>query len=359
MSYILALFAGGLAAPPAVMTIQQYPDRPLIERTRFGQAINFDFELKNVAGQELELTAIRAAVRDPAGAIVQRLEVNDNGGEPGIRTIPYQFWKPEDIHTIFNPFHTLAKDVPIGRIDYELLFKTPDKKIVTERVTVRPSEYHTKTRLIVPLPGRSLVWDGHDFYSHHRRWSFSHPTMKAMGIVTNPGRYSLDLVVADADGEFFKGAGEKREDYFSYGHRVVAPAAGTVVAAASNASNEPAEPTREGFRKDPMLAIYGNYVVIDHGNGEYSQIGHLKQGSVTVKAGDHVRQGQVIGAAGASGTSLFPHVHYQLVTRPGADGEGIPAYFEHVTRVLGSMRQAEPLTAIDSGDIIETPGGSD
>lgn len=344
------LTGGGRTA----LEIRQHPREPLIERTRFGQAINFDFELENVGDLGLELYAIRAAVRDPGGAIVQRLEVNDNGGEAGIRTVPHRLWKAGENHTIFNPFHTLADDVPIGRIDYELLFRRPDGQSLTKRLTVRPAAYRTKTKLLVPLPGRVLVWDGHDFYSHHRRWDFSNATIKALGIATNPGRYSLDLVVADSDGGFFKGSGGRREDYFSYGHPVVAPAAGRVVAAASHASNEPSEPTPESFRKAPMLAIYGNYVVIDHGNGEYSQIGHLKNGSVKVKAGDIVTAGQVIAAAGASGTSLFPHVHYQLATRPGLDGEGLPAYFEGVTRILGRQSRAEPLTAIDTGDIVET-----
>lgn len=341
------------AAPAERVEVRQYPADPLIERTELGQAINFDFEITNSGQEDLQLTAVRAAVRDPGGAIVKRLEVNDNGGEPGIQTLSHRDWKPGESHTIFNPFHTLANDVALGRIDFELLFARPDKQIVTKRVTVNPIAYAPRTRLRVPLQGRVLVWDGHDFYAHHRRWDFSHPTVKAMGIVTNAGRYSLDLVAADADGRFFAGEGKKREDYFSYGHAVVAPAGGTVVAAASNASNEPAEPTRESFRKDPMFAVFGNYVVIDHGNGEYSQIGHLKQGSVRVKPGQKVTAGQVIAEAGASGTSLFPHVHYQLVNRPGLDGEGLPAYFVGVTRILGGRKQAVPLTAIDSGDIVE------
>ena len=351
---LLAMSAATAALAAPALEIRQYPDAPLIERTRLGRAINFDFELHNPTELEFELFTIRAAVRDADGAIAQRLEINDGGGQPGIRTLPHRIWKPGEVHTIYNPFHTLPADVPIGRIDFELLFRGPDKQVVTERVTVRPSAYRTRTRLRVPLTGRVLVWDGHDFYAHHRRWDFSHPAVRRMGLLTNPGRYSLDLVVADADGAFFAGTGEGKEDNFSFGHPVIAPAAGVVVAAASHASNEPAEPTRESFAKDPMFAIYGNYVVIDHGNGEFSQIGHLKQGSVTVKPGDRVAAGQTIGAAGASGTSLFPHVHYQLVTRPGVDGEGLPAYFDGVTLVLGKKRQAMKRTAIDSGDIVET-----
>ncbi|MNC48479.1 Murein DD-endopeptidase MepM [compost metagenome] len=57
-------------------------------------------------------------------------------------------------------------------------------------------------------------------------------------------------------------------------------------------------------------------VVIDHG-GEYSFLAHLKQGSVTVKKGDSVKTGDVIGKAGNSGNSSEPHLHYQV--SDGAD----------------------------------------
>lgn len=337
----------------ADLQLRLYPPQPLIERTRLGQAINFDFEIANQGHRTLELTAVRAAVRDPQGRIVQRLEVNDNGGSPGIATIPNRTWKPGDERTIFNPFHTLASDIPLGRIDFEFLFTDEKKGTLTERMQVRPVAFVQKTQLILPMPGRVLVWDGHDFYAHHRRWEFSNKTLKRLGVVTNPGRYSLDLVIADKDGGHYAGEGNRREDHYSYGTPIVAPAAGTIVAAANDASNEPAEPTPASFAKDPMFAVYGNYVVIDHGNGEFSQLGHLKQGSVKVGVGERVRQGQVIAEAGASGTSLFPHLHYQLVTRAGIDGEGLPPRFGRLSRVLGSKLKPERDVWIDSGDIVE------
>ena len=295
---------------------------------------------------------VRAFVRDPAGKVVQRLEVNDNGPLPGIGTIPDRVWKPGDSRTLFNPFHTLASDIPLSRIDFELLFKDEKGEVATERMQVRPVPYVQKTRLILPMPGRVLVWDGHDFYSHHRRWDFSNVGLRNLGFVTNPARYSLDLVAIDDEARLFSGRGQSRNDYFSNGATIVAPAAGRIVAAVSDASDDPAEPTRESFAKDPLFAIYGNYLVIDHGNGEFSQLGHLKKGSLTVGVGDQVRQGQPIAQAGASGTSLFPHLHYQLVTRPGVDGEGLPPRFFGLSRVGGSRDTAATDIWIDSGDIV-------
>lgn len=57
---------------------------------------------------------------------------------------------------------------------------------------------------------------------------------------------------------------------------------------------------------------YGNYVIIQHSNGTYTLYGHLYEGSITVKAGDQVEQGQVIGKMGSSGYSTGAHLHFEV-----------------------------------------------
>ncbi len=53
----------------------------------------------------------------------------------------------------------------------------------------------------------------------------------------------------------------------------------------------------------------GNAVLIDHGNGLETIYCHMRQGSVTVKAGQKVKAGDQIGQVGLSGFTQFPHVH--------------------------------------------------
>lgn len=53
----------------------------------------------------------------------------------------------------------------------------------------------------------------------------------------------------------------------------------------------------------------GNYVKIGHGNGLFSIYAHMKYGSVTVKPGDKVAKGDVIGQMGASGFATGAHLH--------------------------------------------------
>ena len=81
----------------------------------------------------------------------------------------------------------------------------------------------------------------------------------------------------------------------------------------------------------PTNAIPGNNVLIDHGNGEYSSLAHLQRGSVRVKAGDRVSQGDVLGRVGNSGSSDTPHLHYQLMAGTHlARADGLPSRFENV-----------------------------
>lgn len=57
---------------------------------------------------------------------------------------------------------------------------------------------------------------------------------------------------------------------------------------------------------------YGNYVKIKHGNGMYTLYAHLQYGSVSVKVGQRVKQGQVIGYMGNTGHSNGAHLHFEV-----------------------------------------------
>lgn len=81
----------------------------------------------------------------------------------------------------------------------------------------------------------------------------------------------------------------------SAGIPVVASASGTVVVANS------------GWRG------YGHTVVIDHGNGIRTRYAHMYPGSITVRVGQKVYQGQQIGRIGSTGNSTGPHLHFEML----------------------------------------------
>jgi len=55
---------------------------------------------------------------------------------------------------------------------------------------------------------------------------------------------------------------------------------------------------------------FGNMIDIDHGYGYVTRYGHMS--SITVRAGDTVADGQLIGRIGSRGRSTGPHLHYEV-----------------------------------------------
>jgi hypothetical protein len=59
------------------------------------------------------------------------------------------------------------------------------------------------------------------------------------------------------------------------------------------------------------LGIYGNAVIIDHGQGISTQYGHMS--SIAVKEGQQVTKGQIIGNTGMTGFAGGDHLHFSLL----------------------------------------------
>lgn len=76
-----------------------------------------------------------------------------------------------------------------------------------------------------------------------------------------------------------------------YGNKVIAPADGLVIFAEPRAG-------------------YGNIIVLDHGFGVTTRYGHLS--AFSVKEGQHVKRGEVLGFVGSTGRSTGSHLHYEI-----------------------------------------------
>jgi murein DD-endopeptidase MepM/ murein hydrolase activator NlpD len=66
---------------------------------------------------------------------------------------------------------------------------------------------------------------------------------------------------------------------------------------------------------------YGNAVLIDHGNGIAAMYAHCQ--SVGVKAGQRVKQGDVVGSVGNTGRTTTHHIHFE-VRKDGKPVDPIP-----------------------------------
>ncbi|MBK8290924.1 MAG: M23 family metallopeptidase [Flammeovirgaceae bacterium] len=84
----------------------------------------------------------------------------------------------------------------------------------------------------------------------------------------------------------------------------ISSARGTVVTA-----------TAEGqvtiVKRSDLVAGYGNYLEVDHGDGYVTRYSHLEE--IVVRQGQTVKKGQSIGIVGSSGGSIAPHLHYEVI----------------------------------------------
>jgi hypothetical protein len=185
-------------------------------------------------------------------------------------------------------------------------------------------DYQTRTRLELPFEGEwTVFWGGRTPEQNYH-------------VISRSQRFAYDLVIRK-DGQTHRNDGTQCSDYWCYGARILAPAAGTVVWL------EDGHPDQVPGTMDPAHPI-GNGIVLDHGQGEFSLFAHLQPGSLKVKMGERVKSGQWLGLCGNSGNTSEPHLHYHL--QNGIDlktSDGLPAFFENMIVDDAPVQRAEIL----------------
>lgn len=207
-----------------------------------------------------------------------------------------------------------------------------------------------QNKYIFPLRGVWYVGYGASFHTGHR-WAI-------------PEEFALDVAKIGESGLTHKRDGTRFDDYYAYGADVLAAADGRVIRTTNDQPEDPSamqrpNETQEAYftrlQKEQgerlakgLTAITGNYVMIDHGNNEYSLYAHLQPGSVRVHIGDQVKAGDAIGKLGSSGNSTEPHLHFHVCDKPDPlMCAGIPVNFSNVT-----VQWADVPRPIQSGDVV-------
>jgi hypothetical protein len=164
-----------------------------------------------------------------------------------------------------------------------------------------------------------------------------------------PERFAIDFVRLDGDRRLFAGPIDELASYAYYGADLLAVADGRVVRTHDGESEQVPPQFPPPF--DPDTAP-GNWVVIDIGAGHYVLYAHLQTDSLTVRAGDRVRRGQILGRLGNTGSSSAPHLHFQVMDGPS------PSASNGLPYVIGSFTSPGTVTdeaALFSGQ--QTPVG--
>ena len=168
------------------------------------------------------------------------------------------------------------------------------------------------------------------------------------GVTRVPQRYAQDWVYLDpVNGQAAADNATLARNYYGFGKEIFSVADGTVVAASDGL---PDFETIYSAAGSTVATAAGNYVILDIGNKKYACYAHMVNGSVRVKTGDIVKEGQLLGLMGNSGNSDIPHLHFQVVTDiPSFLGaEGYPHVYRtfnvtgEVNETLGAERMSTP-----------------
>jgi len=363
------------AQSPSPTVFRSMPEHPIIEVRGGIQSLNFDLEVRNTSATTLRISQIELSVYDASRRLALRKSINTDAFAPSIAVIGKQVMAPGETLDVFNPFPQFEDTVQLAELQYSFCLlresteqdqeknrhRLTDNCDFRERFVLVPRTYKGKTPLILPLRGEIFIWEGHDFYAHHQRVPLGSPRVQSMGITANSNSFADDFIYVDEQGQKYHQDPRRLENWYSYGKAIYAPGTGVVLAAVNDIPEnwfEDAGASKIGYpklapEKDPK--DIGNFVMLDHQNGEYSLLLHMKPGSVAVKPGDRVEQGQFLGRIGFSGDSIFPHLHYALMDGPQVfQAWGLPAYFSNFQRILGTKSVRVERGSVDSGDFLES-----
>ena len=141
-------------------------------------------------------------------------------------------------------------------------------------------------------------------------------------------RFAIDWVQYYPDGKTYKGDPKDNRSYKCYGQDLLAVADGTVCRIKDGIKENVPGPVRAV--PITLETLCGNHVVLDIGGGHYAFYAHMQPGSQTVKFGDKVKKGQVLGKLGNTGNSDEPHLHLHICNGPDPVGsDGIPYFFNY------------------------------
>ena len=350
----LAILAAGCAQPntghtPAPVTTAlniTVPVPPIPVRSSGG--INLAYELELLSGDGLRFVPEKVEVIDPAtGKVIYAPE------EALIASL---------YHPAADPLPSAAElqngtgKVPVPKISIWFVVNpgaVPDRLVhrVTLNMTGSGQPPLTLTGgevvvrkdlvpVVVGSPMRGPGWLALETTSpdtHH----FS-AQITVGGVTRVPQKYAQDWIYVDpATGRAASGNVTLARNYYGFGKEILSVSNGTVVDMMDGLPDHEMIYSPQGVT---FATAAGNSVIVDIGGGKYACYAHMVNGSVRVKRGDTVTEGQVLGLMGNSGNSDLPHLHFQVVGGApsflGAEG------YPHVYRafeVIGEVNQTRGL----------------
>lgn len=142
-------------------------------------------------------------------------------------------------------------------------------------------------------------------------------------------KYAWDFIITDEKNTQFMNQGFELRDYYCYDAPVTAPLDGRVIEVINTVPDNQ-------IGEANLQNNWGNTIIIDHYEGLFTALSHLKQNSAKVSPGDYVKKGDIIGYVGNSGRSPYPHAHFQFQKTPKLGEKTFDYPFAHFLEKQGS-----------------------
>lgn len=234
--------------------------------------------------------------------------------------------KPGQETGIFNEYFVLVYEEIIDLLTIQVTFHTEGQLHVQE-LRLPVVTYKSKNPYIFPLKGSISACGNYNCLLDHRQ----HYSME----------FAIDMAQYNKEQKLCYKEDMKEEDYIVFGKEILAIAEGVVVACYSSfamVSSWNWQERKPYIEQYGLAAQCGNYIVLEHDNGEYSFYGHLIKDSLTVSLGDKVTQGQPMARVGHTGLSNCPHLHFQLMDGPDfLSSRGLPCTFINIKDAAGNF----------------------
>ncbi|MDB4876729.1 MAG: peptidase [Gemmatimonadetes bacterium] len=329
MTALLLLVSARAASAQIPPNVEfRVPKPPTVAVSDSGAFLSYELHVTNLTATPLTLKRVEVFDAAKGGRVIWNLSAADSslqralarpapaipaaertqiGG--GLRAYMY-LWIPVD------------RNNPPAALRHRLTFQR-DTSVVVLEGTVVPVERNAVV-ITPPIRGEWAAFNGPSNASGHRRLVLALDGQVAIG-----QRFAIDYLQVDSTGSSHHGDPSRNENYYAYGHELLAVADGIVVATKDSIpQNVPGANSRAVAIT--METVGGNHVALDIGGGHYALYAHVQPGSLRVHVGDRVKRGQVLALLGNSGNSTEPHVHFQIADGPTfLSSEGVPYGFDH------------------------------
>lgn len=292
-----------------------------------GQAhLVYELFVTNAINVQVSLTALQTLDAD-TGEVISSLAGSDLEAAMSLLTAgtqPTTSLAPSTVGVVWFDIPLPSPDAIPARISHVLMVGVPPDLPIPESITLAGADVEVDQRAPIvigaPLAGANWAAVGSCCDGPHRR------AFQAInGELYLAQRFAIDFNLLDDENRITFGDPTLNESTAGFGQPVIAVADATVVHAFDGLPDQTPGAPPVGISLD---TADGNYVILDLGNGYYAFYAHLREGTVAVEVGDTVKQGDLIGELGNSGSSDGAHLHFQVMDAPsGLIANGLPYVF--------------------------------